>query len=253
MKKGRVALIILAVVLASYWYMSQRQTSKGEVIPKTLIVGTSADFKPFACIQDGTIVGFDIDVIYHVAKKLDVEAVIKDMPFTELIPQLQQGNIQVAAAGITPTKERAERVLFTKPFFLGDQLVILSKKDPPITNLGELTGKKVVVNEGYTADRYVSKMKDVTVVRVPTVAEALHELDSGRVDALVSGAHCLEPFFKQYDKKLFSFLTLKDTQEDVALAIAPQYQRLASRIQVALDQMERDGTIASLRKKWHLQ
>ncbi len=252
MKKGLLALIILASILGSYLYIKQRQTSKTEAIPKTLIVGTTADFKPFACIQDGTIVGFDIDIVYEVAKRLGVEAIIKDMPFAMLIPQLQLGNIQVIAAGMTPTKERAKRVLFTKPFLRGDKLIALTKIENPLQNIDDLAGKNVVVNEGYTADRYMSAIKGMTIIRLPTVADALLALKSGRADAFVSALHCLEPFFKQYGKGTFNFFPLKGTQEDVALAIAPQYQRLASRIQEILDEMERDGTIALLKKNWQL-
>ena len=57
------------------------------------------------------------------------------MPFEALIPEIQLGNIHVIAAGITPTKERAQRTLFTRPHLAaGNPLIIISLSSLPLNS-----------------------------------------------------------------------------------------------------------------------
>jgi len=53
---------------------------------------------------------------------------IISMDFDALIPALQQGKIDVIAAGMTITPEREKVVAFTIPYWEVDQAVIVSKK-----------------------------------------------------------------------------------------------------------------------------
>ena len=85
------------------------------------------------------------------------------MSFTALIPEIQLGKVQVIAAGMSPTQERARQVLFTEPHFSGSPLVLISKKEKAINSLNDLSGKTVVVNEGFTSDSYVSNIEGPTV------------------------------------------------------------------------------------------
>lgn len=91
-----------------------------------LMVGTAAEFPPFEFIKNDEIVGFDIDLIKEVAQRLEKKLVLKDMPFTTLIPQLQNGSLHILAAGLTPTPERARVMLFTKPYLETDSLVVIT-------------------------------------------------------------------------------------------------------------------------------
>ena len=82
---------------------------------------------------------------------------IKDMPFSTLISQLKFGAIQLIAAGLTPTKERAEHVLFTNNYTSGDPLVIVTlATKTPFKNVDDLKNKDVIVNDGFTAELYLS-------------------------------------------------------------------------------------------------
>jgi arginine/lysine/histidine transporter system substrate-binding protein len=121
------------------------------------------------------------------------------MPFTTLIPQIQSGNLHVIAAGLTPTPERERVMFFTKPYLESDPLVVVSlAKNPKINSLDDLKGKTVIVNEGFSAERYMSALEGIDLKRLPTVADAFLSLQSGRADAFVVAANSIKPFFKQY-------------------------------------------------------
>ena len=52
----------------------------------------------------------------------------------------------------------AKIVLFTEPYVENNPLVILSPQSAPAKSLADLTHKHCLVNEGYTADLYMSKI-----------------------------------------------------------------------------------------------
>ena len=245
-----LTLIALGLVI---WYTKQS-------VPKLqqenlLIVGTNAEFTPFTFKENDEIVGFDIDVIHEVANRIGKKVELRNMPFDALIPEIQLGNIHVIAAGMTPTEERAKRVLFTKPFFAGDPLIIVSMDEKPIKTKNELTGKTVVVNEGYTADYYVSGLEGVNIQRLSTsmINEGIMALTSGRADAYVAARAPLQPYFKKFGARKFELEEIPETEETDAIAVSKKHSKLLPSIQAALDAMEEDGTLKMIKEKWNLQ
>ena len=93
----------------------QRTGSKG-----VLKLGTAAVTEPFAFIDgSGNIVGFDIELAEHIAQQLDMTLEVVNMDFGALIPALTSGKVDVIAACITITEERAQMVLFSEPYYTG--------------------------------------------------------------------------------------------------------------------------------------
>jgi polar amino acid transport system substrate-binding protein len=247
-----ILLSILIIVSGVVWYVMQKKPSY--TIPNNvLIVGTNAEFPPFSFIEDNTIVGLDIDIAKEVAQRLHKTIELKNMSFDALIPALQLGSIHMIAAGMTPTPERAKRVLFTKPHMTGDTLVIVSLKENPFTSLDALKDKTIVVNQGYTADSFMSD-KPVNLVRLSSalISDGLLALQSKRADAFVAAYSSVKPFFVTYGTATFMWSPIPNTQESDALAISPQYPELAQQIQHILDTMEADGALQQLKKKWKL-
>lgn len=86
----------------------------------TLRMGTSAVTEPFSFVDASrSVVGFDIELAHHVARKLGMKLEVVDMDFGGMIPALVSGKVDVIGACITITPERAERVLFSEPYYTG--------------------------------------------------------------------------------------------------------------------------------------
>lgn len=85
-----------------------------------LRLGTSAVTEPFSFI-DGSrqVVGFDIEIARLVARKLNKKLEIVNMDFGAMIPALMANKVDMIAACITITDERAEKVLFSEPYYVG--------------------------------------------------------------------------------------------------------------------------------------
>lgn len=243
-----MSALVLAVLMAGVWHLSQSRNCIAQ--KDRIIVGISADFPPFTYMQEGEVVGLDIDLMREIGKRLHKEIVFTDMPFGTLLPSLQMGTIEVIAGGLTATPERAKHVLFTDPYLERDALLVVSLSSAPIKSLDELKGKEIVVNAGYTADLYISALPEIAIVRLKSPAEAILALRSGRVAAFVSAYNAVKPFFDQYEADAFHGFIIPDTTENASLAIAPQCPDLQVELQNVILGMKADGSLQTLLAKW---
>jgi ABC-type amino acid transport substrate-binding protein len=250
-----ILAIILLITIAIIWFKHpSSQSSKMMPNDDTLIVGTNAEFPPFSYIENDQIIGFDIDVIKEIAKRLNKKITFVNMSFEALIPELQIGTIAVIAAGMTPTEERAQRVFFTSPHFSGDPLLAITKKSAPaITKPEQLLKKTIVVNQGYTADQYITKLgvSDVVRLSTPLISTGLLALNSGQADVFVAAKSSLQPFLAQ-QKENYTVAIIPGTAESSALAVSKKYPVLFTTLETTISDMIKDGTIATLQKKWNL-
>jgi ABC-type amino acid transport substrate-binding protein len=93
----------------------------------TLIVGTESGFPPYEYISNGKIAGVDMDIMARIAKELNKELKVEDMPFDSLITALTSGKINAISAGMTINDERKVNVDFSIPYVDASQVVVLRK------------------------------------------------------------------------------------------------------------------------------
>lgn len=248
--------IIIATVLLFISFFLAFDFSSTKERANVMIVGTNAEFAPFTFRDNGQIVGFDIDIANEVCHRLGKEVDIKDMPFEALMAELSLGNVDFVAAGMSYTEERAKRVSFTKPYLNDDALVILTLKHEGENfkiSLNDLIGKRIVVNEGYTADLFLSKKAGLDLIRLSTVADGFLALKSGRADAFVTAKSTIDSFLTTQDGNQYQSDIIEDTSENVALVVSKKYPKVLAEIQKALDEMEKDGTMDQFKTKWKLK
>jgi ABC-type amino acid transport substrate-binding protein len=255
MKKSILVVGIVLVVgfLIAAKYMVKKNTLAPSLTENLLVVGTSDDYPPFTFSQNGELVGFDIDLVREIARRMTCRVELKTMSFDVLLLELQRGTLQVVAAGITPTPERAMKVFFSSPYIMGDPLLaVIRTSDPAVPNLAAMQGKKVVVNSGYTADFYMSAQQGLFLEKLETVAECLLALERHKADVYVVAQSAFQPFLKFKGADQFKSEPLADVTEKYALAISKKYPELFEKIESALTEILEDGTIDDLKKKWGL-
>lgn len=254
-RNALITLIVIFTLVGFFWYRSHKTTScaKKPTHLETIILGTETEYPPFSFIKNDEIVGFDIDIAREVLKRIPINFKIRNMPFDALLPAIQLGTIHVIAAGMTPTKDRARIVNFSMPYFTGDPLVLISTANNDYRKIAPLKEKTIIVNEGFTADFFVSNIEGQNVLRLPTVSEAFLALQANRGDAYVTARSAVQAFFKKHGKENYSIVPLENTQEQYALMIGKKYPELLEKINKALKEMKEDGTIAQLKQKWELQ
>jgi arginine/lysine/histidine transporter system substrate-binding protein len=220
MKLKMYLLCILAIALPSmgaWWFWAQKSQNSKE---RALIVGTNPQFPPFEFVENDQLKGFEVDLMEKIAAKLGKKIEWKSMPFDSLIPGIQTGSIQIIASGMTPTPERAQRILFTKEYLTGDPLAIIALANSDIKSIEDLKGKMVVVNEGYTSDFYMTKIEGPILLRLESPLEAFMALDANKAEAFVAAKNSVKPFLEKYGYNKYKIIPIPDTNESSALGIS---------------------------------
>lgn len=251
--KTYLFIIVSLVATALFLAFNKKQSVKineHEIIE----IGTSPDYPPFAFIDEKTneIVGFDVDVAFEIAHRLEKKAIIKRMPFKSLIFGLLAEDIDIIAAGISPTKQRRKAVSFSRPYLEGDPLVALFNKNISINSFEGLVKKSIVVNMGYTADLFLSRVPNAQITKLSTPAEAIMALQSGSVDAFVCAKSSVAKMLKRESLRQLKKFVIPNTGDSYALAINKQKPKFKEKVDAALRKMKKDGTLKKLEKKWGL-
>ena len=94
-----------------------------------LINCTGLPYKPFEYEENGDVIGFDVDLVDLVAKKLGVEQEIVDTPFDGIQSgaDFNSGKCDISAAGMTINDERKQNIDFSDPYFDATQALVAKK------------------------------------------------------------------------------------------------------------------------------
>jgi arginine/lysine/histidine transporter system substrate-binding protein len=252
--KTKITAISLSLILSiSFIYIAWVYSKNNHRTDQSIIkIGITDDYPPFAFLENNQIVGFDVDLVKHIAQKLDKKIQFIEMAFNILISGLQQGKIDMIVGGLSPDSAREKYALFTKTYIDDDTLVIISTPSSEIKTLKDLTGKTVIVNEGYTADLFMSKQKGPTLKRLTSIADALMALNAKKGDAFVSALSTISPYLKGHGKNKFKINHISDTAETYAFLVSKKKPKLYKKINTALNELIQKGAIEQLKKKWKL-
>jgi polar amino acid transport system substrate-binding protein len=218
----------------------------------TLTVCTHLPYKPFQYNEGGKVVGFDVDMMDLVAKKLDLKQSIFDTPFEgiESGQSLNTGKCDVAAAGMTITEDRQKVLDFSEPYFDATQAMLVAK-DSPIKGLEDLDGKTVGVQLGTTGADYVRSKapKGAKIKEYEDLALLSAAVKSGQIDAGVNDNGVLYDYVKSNPDTQVA--TEFDTGEQYGFAVAKgQNDKLLKAVDDAIAKAKSDGTSDEIYKKY---
>ena len=92
--------------------------------------GTAPDAEPFSFLDAlERPVGLDIELAYYVAMRMGMGLEIVTMPFGELLKSVEEGKVDMVGACITFSHERAEKVLFSIPYYIGGIAALIREKN----------------------------------------------------------------------------------------------------------------------------
>ncbi len=219
---------------------------------KELVVGSSATYRPFAYeTPPKEIVGYDIDIIRAVAQKAGLQIKIVNTPWTGIFAALNNGDVDLVISGVTINDKRKQSYDFTAPYFEARQLIAVNK-DSTVKNLKDLSGKKVAVVTGSTADDIASREFGKTnpdIRRFESTPVIISELANGGVDAAI-GDNGVIAFRTQEHKQLKTVSDASFPKEYFGIVVKQGNKALLDKLNKGLATVKTDGTYAQIYKKW---
>ena len=225
---------------------------KAAQAPKVLRVGTEPTFAPFEFQKEGSkeFDGFDMDLIRAIGKQLNMKVEILNMGFDALIPALNAGNIDVAAAGMSITPDRQKAVDMSDPYYVAGLVVVVNKDNEAIKSINDLNGKGISVQIGTTGAERAAKVPDAKVKNFNTNAEVFLELKNKGVDAVIIDKPVAEYFLATGGGKDFAKI-VGDTLEAESFGISlKKNSPLTKAINKALLDLKKNGEYDKIYAKW---
>jgi ABC-type amino acid transport substrate-binding protein len=220
-----------------------------------LSVGAAFPDPPFNGMPDDG--GLDIDLMSAIAEKIG--ATVEFVPyegadFNGIFDGLGFA-YDCVTAGTTVTPEREKKARFVPPYLIsGQSLAVDTTRLPHVTSIDDLDGLTIGVQQGNTsqpiAERLVAQGKAaaVRVYDYGSIRSALADLTTGECDAFMK----LAPVLNELVKPIPDVVVVQRgiSVENIAIAVPLDDQALLSRLTVAQAELEDDGTLQRIRKKW---
>ncbi|MGN0609349.1 MAG: cysteine ABC transporter substrate-binding protein [Oscillospiraceae bacterium] len=147
-------------------------------------IGVFSDKNPFGYVDNnGEYQGYDVYFAKRIAADLGVELNLVSVEAANRVEYLTTGKVDIILANFTVTAERAEKVDFALPY-MKVALGVVSPDSAVITSADDLSGKKLIVVKGTTAEQFFTEnYPDTELVKFDEYNEAYSALQDGRGDA----------------------------------------------------------------------
>ncbi len=247
MKKIFALILCVALCLAALTSCGAKGKTLAEVKEAgELVIATSPDFPPFESLKGSEVVGIEIELMQMICEQLGVELVIEQMSFDSVLPGVQSGRYDCGVSGISVTPKREKSTLFTTPYCLAAQCIVVTA-DSNITGKADLDGKKVSVQTGTTAEDFCMA-EGYEVSSFEANADAKTALTTNKVDAWVVDDLTAAEMVK--GDSSVKILSESMTTEPYAFAFAFGSEDLVAEINKIIEGLIADGTVATLFEKY---
>ena len=218
-----------------------------------LTIATSPDFPPFESLDDnGEVTGIEIEIMELICAELGVELAIEQMNFDSVLPGVQAGKYDVGVSGISVTPAREKNTLFTDPYCLAAQAIVVLNGSS-ITCKADLEGKTIAVQSGTTAEAYAME-NGYTFNAYTANTDAQEALLAGKVDAWVIDdltAADMVALYNAENPEALVVLGEAMTTEPYAFAFKLGNDELVGAINEIINKLVADGTVADIFAKYN--
>ncbi|MGY6565056.1 MAG: transporter substrate-binding domain-containing protein [Halomonadaceae bacterium] len=224
-------------------------------------LGVDIPYEPFMYRQpDGELTGFEIELGNAVCEYMEVTCTWVEQDWDGIIPGLLARNYDAIMSSMAITEERAERVLFSEPYYTTPSAWITTRdRDINIEDRDSLAGLVVGVQRATLQDNYVSELYGdlVEIRRYTSADDVVTDMRAGRLDLTfmdypvaentmgidTSGSHFkrISGFIKE-PEHIFG--------KGVGVAFRQRDEALAERFNEALAALKENGTYDEIMERY---
>ena len=256
----RLALVFIVVSVFTLGSSLLLSAQAGQVIDRIktngeLVLGTPGDFPPFSVTSDqGDLIGFDISLARELAKSMNVNLRIVQLPFHELIPNLESGRVDMIMSGLSITPRRNMQIAFIGPYgnsgqaFFGRDDIVASLSEPLDLNR---EGLKIAVLQQTTAELTVrAVLPKAEPVFTQSLDQALIKLLNNEIDGIISDY----PFCKvsefRYRDRGFSVYEKILSYEQLGIGVSAEDPLFINLLTNYLNLLVGSGALKAMQEFW---
>lgn len=217
---------------------------------KKLYVGTNAEFAPYEYLENGKMVGFDIELMDAIGEELGYEIVWSNMSFDGLLPALQMKKIDAVIAGMSQTPERQKAVTFSMSYLLfsSDEHYVIVNEESSYVKKEELNGKKIGVQIGTMQEEFAKDLGGLPQL-YNSWTGALMDLQQNKIDAVIIADVSGEEYLKTM-KGIKKIDVVEENFPGASIALRKGETELAEQINQAILKIDAEGKYLEILKKY---
>ena len=253
-KKLMLAIMLLPLVLVLgsiifYFYLSDafRTTPKVELQPenkfnKTLHVVTDEDYAPYSYInEDGKFEGLDVEMINEIANRMQMNLDLKLLEWNEANRVFRDGDADVIMNMESDLIVGNKNFLSTLPT-TEKQYVVYGKR--AVNSVADLYGRRVA-----SLHRVPGLGLDDEITYVDSYETIFKDLKAGEYEFAICPIQVGNVFLEKFDMDDF-FPSYAVTHVYGSLVMHPEDTMLRVKLNAVLIQMQQEGRLDELHKKW---
>ena len=212
--------------------------------------------QPMSYVGDGgESLGYEVELVYLIARELGMELEIIQSAFPSLIPMLTSGRADLISGSISITEERRESIDFATAHYTGGVTILIRAEDLAAASadvrfqtLEDFSGATVAAFTGTTHDQILSGLVDgVEFQYYDDLSSQLLALQSGQVDAVINDL----PVVRLAEARQPGLAVFPEVVAPDSYGLGLQKDSpLTDRVSAIIEGFQADGTLAALEEKW---
>ena len=227
--------------------------TKQVVAEKVLRVGTDSDYPPFGYYQEATktFIGFDIELMQGVAREMGYNRVeFVDLEFNNLLPSLQDGQVDAVIACMTITDERRKVADFTEPYLVSSNVAV-SAFGTETRGVDAMKDKRIAVEVGSIHAKQ-AKNYSGNVIACSNAEEALKLVLSKEADYAIMDNYTARFFITNYFNGRLSVMAElpDDTHTNIGIAVAKGNKEMVEKLNAGLKDYQKLASYYQMKKSY---
>ena len=219
------------------------------------------------------LIGFEVDLLRAIGERENFDIKTRPQALSGLVRALEDGSADIIGSGITISDDMKDQVEFTQFYMTVGYALLVKDESDNINSLSDLVGKRLVVQEGTTAQEIANaalvvlasnskakvdahvQVSDGTVVPwetqpVSAVYSGIRAVATGDADAMLLDMP-LALYYQKRPELGLKVIPLKLKRgEQYAFAVRKGRKELRQKINSGLGKVLTDGTYRKLYRKW---
>lgn len=219
----------------------------------TLICGTLGTSEPFSFQDKETreLVGYDVDICQLVADSIGVKVEYKLLSVAARIPELDSGRVDVLAANLGWTSERAEQIDYSHRYYVTPQKLLV-RADSDLQTAEAVAKSRIGATKGSSSEALLKeRFPEARVIGYADSPATFLSLQQRKVDAQFASELVLVRLVNQSPEGSPTRILPESLfDEPWGLGIKKGEKALLDAVNAALEEAEASGEAQSLFDKW---
>ena len=254
--KQLVRFIAVFTLIVAFSFAGFSQMYLKKILERgELRVGMTAKQPPFSMkAKDGSIIGYEVELAKMLAKGMEVQLKIVEIPFSDLLTSLAEDKIDMVMSGMTMNIKRNTITVFVGPYMIsGKSILSRSAAYAKTDDAEDLNDKseKIVVLKGSTSETYVRKeMPEVALTLAEDYDECIKLLQEGTVNIMVADYPICAYTVQVHPEKGLITLNQPLTIEPIGVALPPDAAHFNNLVENFLNSLLITGVLDDMQTYW---